>query len=187
MNFKKMDLNLKLTYILAIAMIITFVIVSFATEPKKSQQSTSTATTTTSEESSISTSTNMEFEKMSESDIKFDNKKINIYVFFGDGCPHCAALANYLLADIPAEYKDYYNVYSFEVWYDDNNKALMQQFATAINYEVSGVPFMVIGNKHLSGYSSGMNDQLLSIIKEQYDNKNNTNTYTDIYKQIKGM
>ena len=30
-----------------------------------------------------------------EENIKFDNKKINVYFFYGDGCPHCEELINF--------------------------------------------------------------------------------------------
>ena len=30
--------------------------------------------------------------EQTEANIKFDNKKINVYLFYGDGCPHCEQL-----------------------------------------------------------------------------------------------
>lgn len=183
-KIKKLDIKIKLIFLLAVAMIIVFVAISFATNPKSDVQ---TISTSVEDDSYVAPSTDKEFNKNVESDIKFNDKKINIYVFWGNGCPHCAALANYLLADIPPEYMNYYDVYSFEVWENKDNRTLMQEFADKLNYKASGVPFMIIGNKHLAGYSSGMNDQLLTIIKEQYDKMINNDNYVDTYKQIKGM
>ena len=36
--------------------------------------------------------------------------KVNIYFFFGDGCPHCAKEERFF-NDLKKEYGDYYNLY----------------------------------------------------------------------------
>jgi len=184
MSYKKIDLKTKVIFVLAIILIAVVVLISLKTNVKKNNNTS--VTTILESDSQAQVSNSYKFAKMSETDIKFDQSKINIYVFWGDGCPHCEELANYLLADIPAEYANYFNVYSFEVWNDTDNRTLMSKFETAINFKASGVPFMVIGTKHISGYSESMNEQILSIIKEQYDKKNNNNNYVDAYKVITG-
>ena len=34
---------------------------------------------------------------MTENNISYSKEKINIYLFYGEGCPHCEELKNYLI------------------------------------------------------------------------------------------
>ena len=56
----------------------------------------------------------------------------------------------------------------------------MSQFASTKNEEVSGVPYLVIGNKTFIGYSEKQNKKIEAAIKKEIKNKN----HTDIYKSI---
>ena len=48
------------------------------------------------------------------SDIKYNNEKINVYFFWGNGCHHCEELINYLNT-LPKEYANYFDfTQSFE-------------------------------------------------------------------------
>ena len=50
-----------------------------------------------------------------EEDIEEAKEKINIYLFWGNGCSHCSNLKAFM-ASIEEEYGKYYNLYTFEVW-----------------------------------------------------------------------
>ena len=45
--------------------------------------------------------------------IDWSSNKINIYVFWGDGCPHCEELFDFL-ESIRRNYRKYFNVYGFQ-------------------------------------------------------------------------
>ena len=80
------------------------------------------------------------------------NEKVNIYLFYGDGCPHCSALEEYLDVEYSTD-KDV-KVYKYEVWNDSNNQTLWQKVADVTGEEAKGVPYFVIGKEVLQGYSA---------------------------------
>ena len=126
-----------------------------------------------------------EFAFNHESDIDLSSNKQNIYIFWGDGCPHCKALAKFI-SKLPAETKDKVNIYSFEVWSDKDNKTFMKNFGKYLNQDVSGVPFIVIGDKIFDGYSSGdskTDQQILDAINTIIKNQGSTDQYR-LYKKV---
>ena len=126
-----------------------------------------------------------EFTFNHESDIDLSSNKPNIYIFWGDGCPHCKALAKFI-SKLPAETKDKVNIYSFEVWSDKDNKTFMKNFGKYLGQDVSGVPFIVIGDKIFDGYSSGdtkTDQQILDAINTIIKNQGSTDQYR-LYKKV---
>ena len=103
-----------------------------------------------------------------------------IYLFRGKECKYCKKFLAYLNS-IVDEYGKYFKVVSYEVWYDNNNAALMEKVGTYLNKKAEGVPFIVIGDKVFGGYSESYNDQIIAAIKEQYNSKNEY----DVMKKIK--
>ncbi len=97
-----------------------------------------------------------------------DSKKVKIYFFRGEGCPHCAE-AEEFFDSIKDEYGEYYKIVDYETWYNTENADLLQKVGEARGEEISGVPYILIGNKSWSGYSSDMNDEIISTIKSEYE------------------
>ena len=60
------------------------------------------------------------------SDIKYDKEKINVYFFWGKGCPHCEELITFL-DSLSKEYDSYFDLYTLEVWYNEENNELMNK------------------------------------------------------------
>ncbi len=81
------------------------------------------------------------------------NESVNIYLFYGDGCPHCAALEEYL----NNEYSSDKNVmvYKYEVWNNKENQELWKKVENITGEEAKGVPYFVIGEEVYQGYSAG--------------------------------
>lgn len=111
-------------------------------------------------------------------DIVFEENKVNIYLFWGNGCPHCKEELEFL-ESIYDEYKKYCNIYAFEVWYNQDNADFMIELADELGEEVSGVPYTIIGDKTFSGFGISMKKDLRSTIMNQH-NKN-----FDVYKKLK--
>ncbi len=113
-------------------------------------------------------------------DIKF-NDKVNIYLFYGKGCPHCEALFTYF-ESIKSKYSKYYNLYAFEVWYNEDDGKIMDYFLEKFDKKVSSrsVPFLIIGDEVFEGYSSSMNQKIIDTIEEKYKNKDNIKDFSDI-------
>ena len=125
-------------------------------------------------------------------DIKFDDK-VNVYIFRGDTCPHCAALTKVLKTYVNEHPYDY-NVYEFEVWKNKDNAKMWLEVAELVgNKDTSGVPYMIVGDSVSIGYAEYNEDSVkevlakelakkksdrVDIMKQYLDNKNKDNKET---------
>ncbi|MBU0731831.1 hypothetical protein KKC88_03045 [Patescibacteria group bacterium] len=80
-------------------------------------------------------------------------EQMNIYLFHGDGCPHCAELKAYIENQLIPEYPEV-NLIEYEVWYDQNNASFYLEFAEAYGIDPGSVPKLFIGDKVVEGYLS---------------------------------
>lgn len=78
--------------------------------------------------------------------------QVEIYFFYGQGCPHCAKEEEFL-GQLEQKY-DFITVKRFEVYYNSQNKELMEKLAEVYKTKVSGVPMTFICDKVYSGYAS---------------------------------
>lgn len=190
-NKKRAQLT-SLIVLAVLAILSTMMLIMYPLMNKPSDKSTaktaeSTQNNSESTPGSTSKSTTQsttEFAFNHESDIDLSSNKPNIYIFWGDGCPHCKALAKFM-SKLPAETKDKVNIYSFEVWSDKDNKTFMKKFGKYLGQDVSGVPFMVIGDKIFDGYSSGdakTDQQIIDAINTIIKNQGSTDQYR-LYKK----
>lgn len=93
----------------------------------------------------------------------------NVYIFHGDGCPHCANAENFFLS-IKGDYD--FKLIGFEIWYNEANQNLMKDVGEHFNDEVSGVPYIVIGDKTFYGYSTIYNEDIIHAINAEIENNN---------------
>ncbi len=100
----------------------------------------------------ISEENNLSKDITLENVIREDNK-VNIYFFWGNGCPHCAEEFEFF-ESIKEKYGDYYNLYTFETWYNEDNAKLIYSFAESMGDKVTGVPYTIIGDKSFTGLIS---------------------------------
>jgi len=78
----------------------------------------------------------------------------HIYLFYGEGCPHCAkerALLQTLLTRYPT-----LSLHEFEIYYNADNAQLLTQVGKVLNIDSGGVPFLIIGNTPFVGYSESI-------------------------------
>ena len=80
-------------------------------------------------------------------------KEVNIYIFYGNGCPHCAALEKYL--DKEYKHDKDLNIYKYEVWSDKEGQSALEKVQSATGVEAQGVPYFIIGDKVYQGYNEG--------------------------------
>ena len=97
------------------------------------------------------------------------NAKVKVYFFRGEGCSHCAEAEAWFKSIQDTEGK-YFEVVDYEVWYDESNKELMTKVAKFFNEEkeVTGVPYIIVGNKSFKGFSSEYQSQILEIVHSEY-------------------
>lgn len=88
--------------------------------------------------------------------MKVNAKEVNVYMFYGKGCPHCEEATEYLNS-IKEKYD--INLIRYEVWYDESNQNKMNDIAKYLDFTVKGVPFVVINNTPISGYAKGTTDE----------------------------
>ncbi len=105
--------------------------------------------------------------------------KIRLYLFYGDGCPHCAEEESSLLPEI--EKDEDIEIIKYEVWYDKDNSKLLDNVTKTFQSR-SGVPYNVIGDTTIIGYSDSNRNKILRAL-DYY--KNNPDKYRDVVEKIK--
>lgn len=80
------------------------------------------------------------------------DKKVNVYFFWGEGCPHCEK-EKVFLDKLEEKYPEV-EVKEYEVWSNPDNLDLMKQFAKELDIDVRGVPFTVVGEEYVIGWLS---------------------------------
>ena len=98
------------------------------------------------------------------------DRDITLYLYFGDGCPHCEAEMKYL-NKIEKEYPNL-KIVKKEVWYDDNNSLELKKVCDVFSIDRIGVPTNVIGETIIRGYSEGNSSKIERAIK-YYSNPDN--------------
>jgi glutaredoxin len=93
------------------------------------------------------------------------SNQVNAYLFYGEGCPHCAKERAFL-ETIKDEYPDL-KINSFEIYYNQENVAFLQKIAETLKVQTGSVPFLIIGDETFVGYSATISPvQIESRIKE---------------------
>lgn len=91
------------------------------------------------------------------------SEQVTIYLFHGDGCPHCAQ-EQIFLDELKAEYKDQINIIKYEVWHNSDNNLLYSEVKKHMNANQNGVPFTVVGEKYFYGYNTSIGETIKDAI-----------------------
>ncbi len=103
-------------------------------------------------------------DKVSEILKEEEENKINIYFFYGDGCPHCKKEEQFL-NDLMEKYGEYINIYRYETWYNSDNKKKMLDCKEILNEQNgASVPFTIIGSEKYSGYNEYVGQKIESAL-----------------------
>jgi len=119
-------------------------------------------------------------------------ERVNIYFFYGQGCPHCGKEEEFL-NKLEREKTDI-NIHLFEIYHDTDNANLLKDIGETLGVDVRGVPVTFIQDEYVGGFyneeitgqqiidkinkckEGGCTNQIASIIKqEQNDNTNKLN------------
>ena len=93
-----------------------------------------------------------------------------VIIFRGEGCPHCEEALQWF-DSIEAEYGQYFDLETYEVWNDTENAELMEKVGNYLGETPDGVPYIIIGTKTFSGFAESYEEDIKSSIMEEY-NKN---------------
>lgn len=107
-----------------------------------------------------------------------ESDKITLYLFYGDGCPHCAQEKEFL-SRIEGNY-DNLEIVKYEVWKNKDNQKFMNEVATSLGVERSGVPLTVIGDTYMVGWSEALESRVTRALRFYSQNE-----YADVVEQIK--
>ena len=122
----------------------------------------------------------IELDKAFETYKETDDQAI-VYLFRGNGCGYCRAFLTFMNS-IVGEYGKYFKVVSYEVWYDQDNNALLDTVSKYLDNPAQGVPYIVIGDKVFAGYAESYNNEIISTIKSLYATK--VDDRYDVLKEI---
>lgn len=103
---------------------------------------------------------------------------IKVYLFYGDGCPHCAAEKVYL-KDVKKKFDNVEFEY-FEVWKNAENQRFFEEVKEKMEITRSGVPVTIIGETYIVGYSEAVGSRIDRAIKFYKENE-----YTDVVSKIR--
>ena len=95
--------------------------------------------------------------------IKAYASEVNLYLFHGDGCPHCAAERSYL-NKLKQKYPEL-NVTMYEVWDNDSNADLMKSVQKVLGSTTNGVPLTVIGDRYTVGFNTSTEETIEKYVK----------------------
>ena len=107
-----------------------------------------------------------------------EDDTITLYLFYGDGCPHCAQEKMFL-----NEIKDSYDnleIVMYEVWKDPANQQFLEQVKSELGIQRSGVPVTIIGDTYMVGWSDALEGRVTRAIRFYKQND-----YQDVVQQIK--
>ena len=85
-----------------------------------------------------------------------EQKELNMYLFYGNGCPHCAALEKYL--DEYLKDKPNIKLYEYEVWSSEENRNKLKDIFEITNVE-GGIPYLIVGNNVITGFLEGYTEE----------------------------
>lgn len=77
-------------------------------------------------------------------------REVNLYFFFANGCPHCAN-EEVFLKKLENKYPNL-SVQSFEIISNRKNSLLLAKIGKKLNADTAGVPFTVIGEQYVIGF-----------------------------------
>lgn len=106
-------------------------------------------------------------------------EKQTLYFFHSETCIHCKKAKEWF-PEVKKKYKDL-EIVSYEISENEDNAELFLKVIEELNVKSKAVPFFVIGNKYLTGFSELQKDSIIRNIK--YYN-NNSEKYEDIIRPI---
>ncbi len=111
-------------------------------------------------------------------------ESLKIYLFYGDGCPHCA--------DEEKFFENYFEdnndieLIKYEVWHSKDNQELFVKVQDKLNNHASGVPYLIIGKDVIVGYMEDVtNYQIEDTIKEYRSSKKKYDVIDELNKKNK--
>lgn len=95
-----------------------------------------------------------------------EEKELNLYLFYGAECPHCAALEEFL-DDYLKDNKDL-KLYKYEVWHNAENVTKYDEVNKILGENSNAIPYLIIGKNSISGYNEKDTQEKIKVIVNYY-------------------
>ena len=105
------------------------------------------------------------------------DNEVTLYLFHGDGCPHCKEEIKYL-KDVEKKYKNL-KIVKYEVWYNEENSELLSKVQDTFELSTRGVPTNVIGSTVITGFGTSTGSTIERAI--EYYKKLKKNRADDLF------
>ena len=103
-----------------------------------------------------------------EENVEETDKRVTVYFFYGDGCPHCAKFEE-AFDNMKKDFGDSFKIIRYEVWKNEENSKLMDKILELKGEEENGgVPYVIVGDKAWIGYDETEIDEVVEAIKSEY-------------------
>ena len=93
---------------------------------------------------------------------------VNLYLFYGDGCPHCAEEEKFIDEYLKTEKSA--KLIKYEVWHSEDNRKTWVKIQDKLNNHENGVPYLIIGDEVIVGYLDGVTDENIKKYVNKYKN-----------------
>ncbi len=93
---------------------------------------------------------------------------VNLYLFYGDGCPHCAEEEKFLDEYLKTEKSA--KLIKYEVWHSDENRKTWLEIQDKLNNHDNGVPYLIVGDEVVVGYLDGVTDETIKKYVKKFKN-----------------
>jgi cytochrome c biogenesis protein CcdA len=91
-------------------------------------------------------------------------QKVDLVFFYGRGCPHCAAMRDFL-GTMQQQHPEL-RVRDYEVYFNGGNARLFERVADAYDFTIEGVPTAFLGDRVFSGYAEELRPQIEQAIRQ---------------------
>ena len=102
---------------------------------------------------------------------KVEAKEVDVTLFYGDGCPHCAKEEDYLKV-LKSQLGKNENIQTYEVWDNEENNQLLTKVRTTLNDKGEGVPLTVIGGNVFDGFNDEIGKEIKKTILDNLKQNN---------------
>lgn len=94
---------------------------------------------------------------------KEGDNQVTFYMFWGDGCPHCARAKKELIPKLQ-EIKNL-KIKEYEVFKNEENQKVLEEVGKELGKDAKSVPYIVVGDQVFSGYSEAISKKVIERIE----------------------
>jgi len=121
--------------------------------------------------------------------VKAEENKVELKLFYGTGCPHCA-LEREFLKNIKTKYQDKISLQEYEIYYNQENAQIFTNLVKDLKIETAGVPLLLIDDDYFLGYGKDnttgveIENKIKKILGNEETVENKTNpVYLNIFSK----